>query len=79
MGIGKFLDPRNMRSMIDIAKISDSLGKHMMKRCAYCDMDMGMGNEVAIVDFVDHLADKHLDKIEASDIESYRKLIKRFG
>ena len=78
MGIGlKFLNPRNLRSMIQIAKISDSLDKHLKKRCAYCDMDMGLGNEVPVVEFVDHLAKKHPDKIDAEDIENYRKLIKK--
>ena len=76
MGIGlKMLNPRNTRTMIQIAKISHSLEKHMKKRCAYCDLDMGLGDEFPVVDFVNHLADKHIDCIKAEDVEGYKKLI----
>lgn len=77
MVIGKFFNPRNLRSMVDIAKISNSLDNHMNKRCAYCNMDLGLGDEVPVVEFVEHLAEKHLDKIQPRDIETYRKLIKK--
>ncbi len=74
----KLLNPKNLRDMKDIAKISNNLEKHMKKQCAYCeDMDMGLGNEVPVVEFVKHLADKHLDKVEDKDLETYHKLIKR--
>lgn len=73
----KFFNPANFRAMIDIAKISDSLSKHMKKRCAYCDLDLGVGDDYPVVAFVEHLAEKHLDKIEANDIDNYHKLIKK--
>ncbi len=76
MGIGlKMLDPRNTRKMLQIAKISHSLDKHMKKRCAYCDFDMGSGDEFPVVDFVKHLADKHIDCIKAEDVAGYKRLI----
>ena len=75
MEIMKFLDPRNTRFMMDIAKISESLDKHMMKRCAYCDLDLGTGKNTPVVEFIDHLAAKHPDKIDAKDIEGYKKII----
>ena len=71
----KFLDPRNTRFMMDIAKISESLDKHMMKRCAYCDLDLGTGKDTPVVEFIDHLADKHPNKIAAKDVEGYKKII----
>jgi len=78
MGLGfKMLNPRNMRNMVTITKLSSSLMGHMKKRCAYCDMDMGQGDDYPVIDFVKHLADKHLDKIKAEDIEHYNKLIKK--
>ena len=77
MGILKFLDPRNTRFMLDIAKISESLDKHMMKRCAYCSKDLGTGQDTPVVEFIDHLAEKHPEKIEAKDVENYRKIIAR--
>lgn len=76
MGLIKFLNPRNYRQMINILRISNNLDKHMKKRCAYCDWDMGTGDEVPIVEFVNHLAENHLDKIDAGDVEVYRKMIK---
>ena len=81
MRIGlKFFNPKNMRQMVDIAKVSSGLDKHMKKRCAYCDdMDMGLGTELPIVEFIDHLTEKHLDKVDASDIKNYQRLVKRFG
>ena len=75
MEILKFLDPRNTRFMLDIAKISESLDKHMMKRCAYCSKDLGTGQDTPVVEFIDHLAEKHPEKIEAKDVENYRKII----
>ena len=71
----KFFDPRNTRFMLDIAKISESLDKHMMKRCAYCSKDLGTGQDTPVVEFIDHLAEKHPEKIEAKDVENYRKII----
>ena len=73
----RFLNPANYRSMVRIARISDSLSKHMKKRCAYCDLDLGIGNETPVVEFVEHLADKHPDEIKPEDVENYRKLIKK--
>ena len=77
MGILKFLNPKNTRMLIDIAKISDSLDKHMMKRCAYCDLDLGTGTDTPVVEFINHLAENHPDKIATEDIEGYRKIVER--
>ena len=78
MGLGlKFFNPGNFRAMVNIAKVSDSLEKHMKKRCAYCDMDMGLGTEFPVVEFINHLAEKHPDKIDAKDIEAYKKVVER--
>ena len=77
MGIGKFLNPRNYKQMINILRISNNLEKHMNKRCAYCDWDMGSGDEVPIVEFVNHLAEKHLDKIDVEDVETYKKMVEK--
>ncbi len=78
MGLGlKFFNPANFRQMINIAKVSDGLEKHMKKECAYCGMKMGIGTEFPVVEFIDHLAEKHSDKIDAKDVESYKKVIKR--
>ena len=73
----KFLNPRNTRNMLLISKLSNSLMGHMKKRCAYCDMDMGQGDDFPVVEFVKHLAVKHMDKIEPDDIKRYRKLIEK--
>ena len=62
--------------MLLITKISANLNRHMRKRCAYCDFDLGSG-DVEVVVFVEHLAEKHLDKIDAKDIEVYQKMIKK--
>ena len=78
MGLGlRFFNPRNLKEMINIAKVSDGLDKHMKKRCAYCDMDMGLGTEFPIVQFINHLAEKHPDNIDPKDIESYLRVVKR--
>ena len=60
-----------------IAKLSSSLSKHMKRRCAYCDLDLGTGDDYPVVDFVKHLADNHKDKLKEGDIESYNKLIEK--
>jgi len=73
--LSKFTNPGNMRVMIDIAKISSKLEKHMNKRCAYCGLDLG--RDTAVVAFVQHLAKEHLDQIDQKEIESYRKIIKK--
>ena len=78
MGLGmKFFNPKNYKAMWDIGKISSSLNRHMKKRCAYCDMDMGLGDDYPVVEFVEHLAAQHSDKIAPEEVEGYRKLIKR--
>lgn len=78
MGIPlKFLNPANYRQMVMITRLSSSLSNHMNKKCRYCDLDLGTGDEYPVVDFVEHLARKHLDKIETKDIESYRKLLEK--
>ena len=71
----KFFDPRNTRMMVDLAKISSGLDKHMLKKCAYCDLELGTGQDTPVVEFIDHLVEKHPDKIEAKDVEGYRKII----
>lgn len=78
MGLSlKFFNPANYKAMIDIAKISDGLSKHMSKRCAYCDLDLGTGEDFPVVQFVDHLVGEHPDKISPDDVEHYRKLIEK--
>lgn len=78
MGIGlKMLNPRNMRTMINIAKISDNLSRHIKKRCAYCDMDMGHGDDYSVVEFVAHLEQQHAEHIDPKDLEVYKKMIKK--
>jgi len=69
-----FLQPRNA---ILIAKISSRLDGHLMKRCAYCDMDLGLGDTYPVIEFVKHLSDKHPDKVDERDIKTYNKLIKK--
>ena len=79
MGIGlKLLNPGNYRGMLAIAKISNLLEKHMKKRCAYCDMDMGDGENTPVVEFVKDLAEKHLDEIPQEEVDGYFKIIKKF-
>jgi len=76
MGIlSKIINPGNYRSMVNIAKISANLERHLNKRCAYCDLDLGV--DTPVVEFVEHLSEKHLDKIDPKDIETYRKIIKK--
>ncbi len=76
MGMGlKMLNPTNYRNMANIVKISSSLDKHMKKRCAYCDLDMGLGTEFGIVEFVKHLAEKHPEQVDPKDIDTYKKIV----
>ncbi len=77
IGIGKFINPSNYRMMAQIAGISNSLERHMRKRCAYCDLDMGLGDEFPVVTFIDHLCEKHPDKIDPKDVDKYKNLINR--
>ena len=71
----KFLNPGNLRQMIAITKLSDGLNLHMNKKCAYCDdFNLGIG-DVPVIGFVQHLAEKHLDKIKPEDIKWYEKLV----
>ena len=78
IGLGiKFFNPGNFRAMVNIAKVSDSLEKHMKKRCAYCDMDMGLGTDYPVVDFINHLAEKHSDNIDPKDVEMYIRVVKK--
>ncbi len=74
MGIGiKMLNPSNYRTMMGLAKISAGLELHLKKSCAYCDLDFG--NEIPVIEFVEHMATKHEDKILPEDIKKYRRLI----
>ena len=76
MGIPlKFLNPSNYMNMVRFAKITDSLGKHMKRRCAYCDLDLGSGDDVPIVSFVEHLIMNHPEKIDSNDVEHYKNII----
>ena len=78
MGLGsKLFNIGNIRSMTEIAKLSNKLSMHMKKRCAYCDMDMGSGDDYAVVDFVRHLNDMHAEHIAPQDIKTDEKLIKK--
>ena len=72
-----FFNPRNLKQMINIAKVSDGLDKHMKKRCAYCDLEMGFGDTFPVVEFLNHLAEKHPDKIKPRDLDDYRSVIER--
>ena len=73
----KFLNPRNTRDMLLISKLSNSLMGHMRKRCGYCEMDMGTGDNFEVIAFVEHLEKEHTDMIEPDDLVRYRKLIKK--
>ena len=58
-----------------MAKVSNSIDKHINKRCAYCDFDLK--NELHVVEFLEHLLTIHPEKVEAKDIEEYNKIIKK--
>ncbi len=73
----KFLNPGNVRTMITLTKLSNGLSLHMLKRCKYCDLDLGTGDDYPVIEFVQHLAEKHLDKIKPEDIKWYEKLVKK--
>lgn len=73
----KMMNPRNMRQMINLSKISTEINRHMNNRCAYCDLDMGIGADYPVVEFLDHLEKEHPDKIEEKDLKLYRKIIGR--
>ena len=75
--LGKFTDIRNMKGMIEVIKLSNRLSKHMNKKCRYCDLDLGSGDEYPVVDFVHHLTEKHMDIIDPDDVKLYEKLIKK--
>tara|TARA_R100000750_G_C2317183_1_gene84863 strand:- start:69 stop:311 length:243 start_codon:yes stop_codon:yes gene_type:complete len=77
MGIGKFLNVGNYKQMMQISRLSNSLDKHMLKRCAYCNKDMGSGDDMPVVEFIAHLAEYHTDKIDAKDIDIYKKMVKK--
>lgn len=79
MVMEKFFIAKNWKGMMQVAKLSNKLDKHMKKRCAYCDMDMGTGDNVPVVDFVDHLIAEHPEKITPDEAESFRKLLKKVG
>ena len=77
MGLGlRMLNPRNMRDMILITKISSNLNSHLKKRCAYCDKDFGIGDS-PVFELVAHLEESHPDKIEPKDLQHYKKMIKK--
>jgi len=78
MGLAsKILNPGNVRGMLQIAKLSNRLSQHIKKRCGYCELDLGIGDDYPVVDFVKHLSDEHRDKIDPQDIKTYEKLIKK--
>jgi len=77
MGLGlRMLNPRNYRDMLLITKISSNLNQHMRKRCAYCELDLGTGDS-EVVTFVAHLEEKHSDRIDEKDLQTYRKMIRK--
>jgi len=63
--------------MLTMTKLASNLSLHMKKRCSYCDLDLGTGDDYPVVEFVQHLSDKHMDKIDEKDIKNYEKLIKK--
>ena len=68
----------NMREGIKIAKISEDLNKHLKKRCAYCeDLDMGFGDDFPVIDFAEHLMEKHPEKIDPEKVKGYLKLLNK--
>ncbi len=76
MGIlSKLVNPGNYRTMVDIAKISSKLERHLNKRCAYCGLDLGQ--DTPVVEFVQHLAQEHPDRLEPNEAEQYQKIIKK--
>ena len=78
MGIPlRFFNPSNYRAMVDIAKISSGLDKHMTKKCAYCDLELGLGDTYPVIEFVDHMATKHAEKISPDEIKKYKKIIEK--
>jgi len=80
MGIGlKLMNPRNIKDMFAIAKFSGDMDKHMKKRCAYCDEDMGIGGEVAVTDFVKHLRDEHSENVPPDELGKLEKFLKKRG
>ena len=71
----RFLNPANYRQMVQLTKLSSGLSLHMTKRCAYCNLDLGTGDEYPVIEFVKHLEENHFDKIDPKDIKYYNKLL----
>ena len=66
----------NFRQQIQMARVGTNINKHMKKRCAYCDLDFGHGNQTPVLEFIKHLEEKHNDKLIPSELEEFKRVLK---
>ena len=61
-----------------IAEMSEDLNRHMKKRCAYCDLDLGLGYDIQVMEFLEHIELNHLEVLEPDKLRAYKGLLLKF-
>ena len=51
-----------------------NMDKHVAKRCLYCDLELT--KDLPISDFVQHLKEKHPDKVSEKELREYEMYCK---
>lgn len=70
----------NPATQVRIAEISTSLDPYLSKHCYICNKDFGIGQNVQVIEFIEHLIAEHPQNIEVEEMQKNRDwIIKKFG
>jgi hypothetical protein len=70
----------NPVTQVRIAEISGRIDPYLSKSCYFCKEDFGTGQDVQVVDFINHLIDKHPLNIDKESMTKDKEFIlKKFS
>lgn len=69
------MNPFKFRKYQKLAETSQKLDMYLAKRCVFCDMDMGVGQDVLVAEFIEHLLTKHKDKLTEEQYGEFHRLL----
>jgi hypothetical protein len=70
----------NPATQMRIATITANIDPYLSKHCFICGKDFGVGKDVQVVSFIDHLILEHPLNIKLEDMQKDKEwLIKKFG
>ena len=75
----KWLVVKHMRHAKKIEEAYQFCLKHSHFQCKFCKKDLGLLNEIPVVDFINHMRDKHYEDVDSDEIDKFFQLFQRLN